>query len=51
LTVATDLFDKSRWVMLEALINGAGDPEVLADLALGKMLEALGSARGAHRSF
>ncbi len=36
-TVATDLFGKSSRAMLEALIAGERDPEVLADLALGKM--------------
>jgi transposase len=36
-TVATDLFGKSGRAMLEALIAGEHDPELLADLALGKM--------------
>jgi transposase len=36
-TVATDLLGKSGRAMLEALISGQRDPEVLADLALGKM--------------
>jgi transposase len=36
-TVATDLFGKSGRAMLEALIAGERDPEILADLALGKM--------------
>ena len=36
-TVATDTFGKSGRAMLEALIAGERDPEVLADLALGKM--------------
>jgi len=36
-TVATDLFGKSGRAMLEALIAGERDPEVLAALALGKM--------------
>jgi transposase len=36
-TVATDLFGKSGRAMLEALIAGERDPDVLADLALGKM--------------
>jgi transposase len=36
-TVATDIFGKSGRAMLEALIAGERDPEVLADLALGKM--------------
>lgn len=36
-TVATDIFGKSGRAMLDALIAGERDPEVLADLALGKM--------------
>jgi transposase len=36
-TVATDIFGKSGRAMLEALIAGERDPEVLADLALGTM--------------
>lgn len=36
-TVATDIFGKSGRAMLEALITGERDPDVLADLALGKM--------------
>jgi transposase len=36
-TVATDPFGKSGRAMLEALISGERDPEVLADLALGKL--------------
>jgi len=36
-TVATDLFGKSGRAMLDALIAGERDPEVLAGLALGKM--------------
>jgi len=36
-TVATDILGKSGRAMLEALIGGERDPEVLADLALGKM--------------
>jgi transposase len=36
-TVATDIFGKSGRAMLEALIAGERDPEVLAELALGKM--------------
>ena len=36
-TVATDIFGKSGRAMLEALIAGERDPEVLADLALGRM--------------
>lgn len=36
-TVATDIFGKSGRAMLEALIAGERDPDVLAGLALGKM--------------
>lgn len=36
-TVATDIFGKSGRAMLDALIAGERDPEVLAELALGKM--------------
>jgi len=36
-SVATDIFGKSGRAMLEALIAGEDDPEVLAELALGKM--------------
>ncbi|MGB7227315.1 MAG: IS110 family transposase [Candidatus Acidiferrales bacterium] len=36
-TVATDIFGKSGRSMLDALVAGERDPEVLADLALGKM--------------
>jgi len=36
-TVATDIFGKSGRAMLEALITGERDPQVLAELALGKM--------------
>lgn len=36
-TVATDIFGKSGRAMLEALIAGERDPEVLAGLALGQM--------------
>jgi len=35
--VATDIFGKSGRAMLEALIAGERDPEVLSELALGKM--------------
>jgi transposase len=35
--VATDIFGKSGRAMLDALIAGERDPEVLAELALGKM--------------
>lgn len=36
-TVATDIFGKSGRAMLAALIAGERDPDVLAELALGKM--------------
>jgi len=36
-TVATDIFGKSGRSMIEALVAGERDPDVLADLALGKM--------------
>jgi transposase len=36
-SVATDIFGKSGRAMMAALIAGERDPEVLADLALGKM--------------
>jgi transposase len=36
-TVAADIFGRSGRAMLEALIAGERDPEVLADLALGRM--------------
>jgi len=35
--VAADIFGKSGRAMLDALVAGERDPEVLADLALGKM--------------
>ena len=35
--VATDLLGKSGRAMLDALISGTTDPEVVADLALGKL--------------
>ena len=36
-SVATDIFGKSGRSMIEALVAGECDPDVLADLALGKM--------------
>jgi len=36
-SVATDIFGKSGRSMIEALVAGERDPDVLADLALGKM--------------
>ena len=46
-TVATDLLGKSGRSMLEALIAGQRDPEVLADLALGKMRKKTAALREA----
>ncbi len=46
-TVATDIFGKSGRAMLEALIEGERDPEVLADLALGKMRKKTAALRHA----
>ena len=46
-TVATDLLGKSGRSMLEALIAGQRDPEVLADLALDKMRKKTAALREA----
>ena len=46
-TVATDIFGKSGRAMLEALIAGERDPEVLADLALGQMRKKTAALREA----
>jgi len=46
-TVATDLLGKSGRSMLEALIAGQRDPEVLADLALSKMRKKTAALREA----
>jgi len=46
-TVATDIFGRSGRAMLEALIAGERDPEVLADLALGKMRKKTAALREA----
>ncbi|MGH8996394.1 MAG: IS110 family transposase [Acidimicrobiales bacterium] len=46
-TVATDIFGKSGRAMLEALISGERDPEVLADLAIGQMRKKTAALRDA----
>ena len=46
-TVATDIFGVSGRAMLEALIAGERDPEVLAELALGKMRRKTAALREA----
>jgi transposase len=46
-TVATDMFGKSGRAMLEALIAGERDPEVLAELALGKLRKKTAALREA----
>lgn len=46
-TVATDIFGKSGRAMLDALIQGERDPDVLAELALGKMRPKRGALRNA----
>ncbi len=49
-TVASDIFGKSGRAMLGALIAGERDPDVLAELALGKMRSKRPRPqRGAHR--
>jgi transposase len=45
--VATDIFGKSGRAMLEALIEGERDPEVLAELALGKLRKKTAALREA----
>jgi len=45
--VASDLLGKSGRAMLAALIDGTTDPEVLADLALGKLRSKLPALREA----
>lgn len=45
--VATDIFGKSGRAMLEALIAGERDPEVLAELALGKLRKKTAALREA----
>jgi transposase len=56
-SVASDLQGKSARAMLEALVGGERDPQVLADMALGKMRkklpqlqEALVGRFGAHHA-
>ena len=50
-SVATDILGVSGRAMLEALVQGTTDPEVLADLARGKLRqEAPGPAGGAGRA-
>jgi transposase len=46
-TVATDIFGKSGRAMLEALIAGERDPEVLAEMALGQMRKKTAALREA----
>jgi transposase len=46
-TVATDLFGKSARAMLDALVSGTTDPEVLAELAMGKLRVKLPALREA----
>jgi len=45
--VATDILGVSGRAMLDALINGTTDPEVLADLARGRLRAKLGALREA----
>jgi transposase len=45
--VATDILGKSGRAMLDALVSGTTDPEVLADLALGKLRTKLPALREA----
>jgi len=45
--VATDILGKSGRAMLDALVKGTTDPEVLADLALGKMRKKIPALRDA----
>jgi transposase len=45
--VATDILGKSGRAMLDALVAGTTDPEILADLALGKLQEDPRAARRA----
>ncbi len=43
--VASDLLDKSGRAMLDALVSGTTDPEVLADLAKGRLRQKLPALR------
>jgi len=45
--VATDILGKSGRAMLDALVSGSTDPEVLADLALGRLRQKLPQLREA----
>jgi transposase len=45
--VATDILGKSGRAMLDAMVSGTTDPEVLADLALGKLRNKLPALRQA----
>ena len=45
--VATDVFGKSGRAMLDALLGGEQDPEVLAELARGRLRAALPELRKA----
>lgn len=45
--VATDILGKSGRAMLDALVSGTTDPEVLADLALGKLRKQIPALREA----
>ena len=46
-SVATDILGASGRAMLEALVQGTTDPEVLADLARGRLREKLPALRAA----
>jgi transposase len=46
-SVATNILGVSGWAMLEALVHGTTDPEVLADLARGKLRKKLPALRQA----
>lgn len=45
--VATDILGRSGRAMLDALVSGTTDPEVLADLALGKLRKKIPALRDA----
>ena len=45
--VATDILGKSGRAMLDALVSGTTDPEMLADLALGKLRKKIPALRDA----
>jgi len=47
--VATDILGKSGRAMLDALVAGTTDPEVLADLAMGKLRSKIPALREALR--